>query len=109
MKSVGEVMGIGRGFEEALQKAIRMMDENLQGFEPYQREAVEKELSQPTDKRLLVLAAALKQNWSMDLLYELTKIDRWFLSKLKVSPISLTLNILAQTCNYFVLCLNILK
>lgn len=87
MKSVGEVMGIGRGFEEALQKAIRMMDENLNGFDPYCREPQEKELSQPTDKRLLVLAGALRKDWSLDMLYDLTKIDKWFLSKLKVSSL----------------------
>ncbi|KAA0188625.1 hypothetical protein HAZT_HAZT002270 [Hyalella azteca] len=76
-------MGIGRSFEEAIQKAIRMMDENLIGFDPYHRAADEKELSQPTDKRLLVLAAALKLDWSLDKLYDLTKIDKWFLYKLK--------------------------
>ena len=85
MKSVGEVMGIGRSFEEALQKATRMMDENLKGFDPYQRAAEENELSQPTDKRLLVLAAALRNGWDLDRLYELTKIDKWFLAKLRVS------------------------
>uniref|UniRef100_A0A2P2HXN8 CAD protein-like n=2 Tax=Hirondellea gigas TaxID=1518452 RepID=A0A2P2HXN8_9CRUS len=83
MKSVGEVMGIGRSFEEAMQKAIRMMDENLEGFDPYQREPKEKDLSHPTDKRLLVLAAALRRGWSLDTLYNLTKIDKWFLHKLK--------------------------
>ncbi|XP_066960303.1 multifunctional protein CAD isoform X3 [Macrobrachium rosenbergii] len=83
MKSVGEVMGIGRNFEEALQKALRMVDEALGGFDPYISEADEKELQQPTDKRMLVLAAALKKGWEVDKLYELTRIDKWFLYKMK--------------------------
>lgn len=83
MKSVGEVMGIGRSFEEALQKALRMMDEALHGLDPYVSEADEEELQQPTDKRMLVLAAALKQGWDIDKLYNLTRIDKWFLYKMK--------------------------
>lgn len=83
MKSVGEVMGIGRSFEEALQKALRMVDETLSGLDPYVSEANEEELQQPTDKRILVLAAALKQGWDVDKLYDLTRIDKWFLYKMK--------------------------
>lgn len=83
MKSVGEVMGIGRSFEEALQKAMRMVDENVKGFDPLLREPCEKELLEPTDKRMFFLAAALKCGWDIDRLYNLTKIDKWFLYKLK--------------------------
>ncbi|XP_052761178.1 CAD protein-like isoform X2 [Mya arenaria] len=83
MKSVGEVMAIGRKFEEAFQKALRMMDENLLGFEPHGEEFEAKELQEPTDKRILILALALRCGYSIDRLYELTKIDRWFLHKFK--------------------------
>ncbi|CAL4059135.1 unnamed protein product, partial [Meganyctiphanes norvegica] len=83
MKSVGEVMGIGRSFEEALQKAMRMVDESVKGFDPFLREPTEKELSEPTDKRMFFLSAALKQGWDIDRLYSLTKIDKWFLYKMK--------------------------
>ncbi|RXG73030.1 CAD protein [Armadillidium vulgare] len=83
MKSVGEVMAIGRNFEEALQKAMRMVDESLLGFQPGLAEPSEEELKDPTDKRMLVLASALKDGWDIDRLYELTKIDKWFLNKMK--------------------------
>ena len=83
MKSVGEVMAIGRSFEEALQKAMRMVDESLLGFQPGLKEASEEELKYPTDKRMLVLATALHENWDIDRLYSLTKIDKWFLYKMK--------------------------
>lgn len=83
MKSVGEVMAVGRKFEEAFQKALRMVDENVTGFDPYIRTANDDELEKPTDKRMFVLAAAIKAGYSIDRLYELTKIDRWFLSKFK--------------------------
>ncbi|NXX40675.1 PYR1 protein, partial [Tricholaema leucomelas] len=76
MKSVGEVMAIGRNFEEAFQKALRMVDENCVGFD-------HTELETPTDKRIFVLAAALRAGYSIERLYELTKIDRWFLRKMK--------------------------
>ncbi|NXG47218.1 PYR1 protein, partial [Psilopogon haemacephalus] len=76
MKSVGEVMAIGRNFEEAFQKALRMVDENCVGFD-------HTELETPTDKRIFVLAAALRAGYSIERLYELTKIDRWFLHKMK--------------------------
>jgi len=82
MKSVGEVMAVGRGFEEAFQKALRMVDENISGFDPYSKPVSEEELREPTDKRMFVVAAALKANYSVDKLYELTKIDRWFLTKM---------------------------
>ncbi|XP_052750577.1 CAD protein isoform X2 [Galleria mellonella] len=83
MKSVGEVMSIGRNFEEAFQKALRMVDENVNGFDPNIKNVDENELKEPTDKRMFVLAAAIKNNYSVEKLYELTKIDRWFLEKFK--------------------------
>lgn len=66
MKSVGEVMAVGRKFEEAFQKALRMVDENTVGFDPYAKAACDEELEQPTDKRMFVLAAALKAGYSID-------------------------------------------
>ncbi|CAL8391874.1 unnamed protein product [Arctogadus glacialis] len=83
MKSVGEVMAIGRRFEEAFQKALRMVDENCVGFDHTIRPASESELQMPTDKRIFVLASALKAGYTVDHLYDLTKIDRWFLNKMK--------------------------
>lgn len=83
MKSVGEVMAIGRKFEEAFQKALRMVDENVIGFDPYIKPVNDKELEEPTDKRTFVIAAALKNGYTVDKLYNLTKIDRWFLQKMK--------------------------
>nr|MBE5724562.1 rudimentary [Cucujiformia] len=83
MKSVGEVMAIGRKFEEAFQKALRMVDENVSGFDPYIQEVEDEELEQPTDKRMFVVAAALRQGYTIDKLFNLTKIDRWFLQKMK--------------------------
>ncbi|KAL1395690.1 hypothetical protein pipiens_020056, partial [Culex pipiens pipiens] len=82
MKSVGEVMAIGRKFEEAFQKALRMVD-NVNGFDPYLKAVNEHELVQPTDKRMFVLAAALKAGYTVEKIYELTQIDRWFLRKMK--------------------------
>nr|NVI70450.1 rudimentary [Cucujiformia] len=83
MKSVGEVMAIGRKFEEALQKALRMVDENNVGFDPHNHQVKDDDLEQPTDKRMFVVAAALKSGYSVDKLFNLTKIDRWFLKKMK--------------------------
>ncbi|CAL8315987.1 unnamed protein product [Lota lota] len=83
MKSVGEVMAIGRRFEEAFQKALRMVDENCVGFDHTIKPASETELQMPTDKRIFVLASALKAGYTVDHLYDLTKIDRWFLNKMK--------------------------
>ena len=82
MKSVGEVMAIGRTFEEAFQKALRMVDESL-GFDPDASQFSERLLKEPTDKRIFVLAAAFKEGKSIKDLYDLTKIDEWFLYKLK--------------------------
>ncbi|CAK1552080.1 unnamed protein product [Leptosia nina] len=83
MKSVGEVMAIGRSFEEAFQKALRMVDENVNGFDPYIKQVNDNDLREPTDKRMFILAAALKEGYSVKKIYELTKIDPWFLNKMK--------------------------
>lgn len=83
MKSVGEVMSIGRNFEEAFQKALRMVDNSVNGFDPYLQQVTNDELTEPTDKRPFVLAAALKANYTIDQLHALTKIDKWFLNKMK--------------------------
>nr|XP_033330186.1 CAD protein [Megalopta genalis] len=83
MKSVGEAMAIGRKFEEAFQKALRMVDETINGFDPYLKTPNKEELEKPTDKRMFVLAASIKAGYTIDQLYELTKIDRWFLHKMK--------------------------
>jgi len=84
MKSVGEVMAIGRSFEEALQKAIRMLQVGMYGFvgnENYSFKNLEKELYQPTDERLFGLAEAFKKGWSVEKVASLTKIDPWFYIK----------------------------
>ena len=85
MKSVGEVMGIGRRFEEAYQKAIRMLGVNLHGLvgNNLKFDDVEKELSKTTDKRLLVIVESIKNGLSIGKIHELTKIDKWFLYKIK--------------------------
>ncbi|XP_058791918.1 CAD protein [Phymastichus coffea] len=83
MKSVGEVMAIGRKFEEAFQKALRMVDENVLGFCPYLKSVNEDELEKPTDKRMFVLAAAIKAGYTTEKIYKLTKIDNWFLEKMR--------------------------
>lgn len=86
MKSVGEIMSIGRSFEEAFQKGLRMIQQGMHGFvgnkEIYTNQ-LDKELSTPTDKRVFYLSQAFEQGYSVDKIYELTKIDRWFLYKLK--------------------------
>ena len=83
MKSVGEVMAIGRTFEETLQKALRMVDENVLGFDPDMKSPSEEELKYPTDKRIFILAAALKAGYSIEKLNQLTNIDKWFLYKMQ--------------------------
>jgi carbamoyl-phosphate synthase large subunit len=89
MKSVGEVMAIGRNFEEAIQKGLRMIGQGMHGFvenkelEINDRSEIIKELSNPTDSRIFMIAMALQHNFTIDEIYELTKIDRWFLYKLK--------------------------
>ena len=86
MKSVGEVMAVGRSFEEAIQKAARMLQVGVYGLvanENYSFRSLEKELRQPTDERLFGIAEALKKGFTVDRIHELTRIDRWFLHKIK--------------------------
>jgi len=86
MKSVGEVMSIGRTFEEAIQKGLRMIGQGMHGFvnnRDLSFEDVEKELSNPTDMRIFVIAEAFKKGYSINRLFDLTRIDPWFLYKLK--------------------------
>ncbi|XP_041483716.1 CAD protein-like [Lytechinus variegatus] len=81
MKSVGEVMAVGRKFEEAFQKALRMVDENVTGFDHDKKKVSDEVLKLPTDERIFVVAAALKAGYTIDKLYDLTRIDPWFLHK----------------------------
>ncbi len=86
MKSVGEIMAIGRNFEEAVQKGLRMIGQGMHGFvanKDFVIDDIESELNRPTDKRIFIIAAALKQGYSVDKIHELTKIDKWFLNKLR--------------------------
>jgi carbamoyl-phosphate synthase large subunit len=86
MKSVGEVMAIGRTFEEVIQKGLRMIGQGMHGFvgnRDLEFEDIEKELSEPTDMRIFVIADALSKGWSIDKIHELTRIDPWFLYKLR--------------------------
>ncbi len=86
MKSVGEIMAIGRTFEEAIQKGLRMTGLGMHGFVSNRNISfgdIEKELSEPTDMRIFSIAGALEQGFDVDRIYELTKIDRWFLYKLQ--------------------------
>jgi len=85
MKSVGEVMAIGRTFEEALQKGLRMIQQGMHGFignRHLQVDDLDKALSEPTDRRIFYLSQAMQSGYSIDKIHELTKIDRWFLQKL---------------------------
>ena len=86
MKSVGEVMSIGRTFEEAIQKGVRMIGQGMHGFtgnRDLEFEDIERELTQPTDMRIFVIADAFEKGYSVDQIFELTKIDKWFLVKLQ--------------------------
>lgn len=86
MKSVGEVMAIGRNFEEAIQKAIRSVDYHFEGFAQNQfvsQADIEEELKNPSDKRLFAIANTLHSGkFSVDEIWRITKIDKWFLHKL---------------------------
>ncbi len=85
MKSVGEVMAIGRTFEEAMQKGLRMIGQGANGFvcnKPFKKEDLDDALRHPTDMRIFAVAAAFEAGYTADRIYELTKIDRWFLDKL---------------------------
>ncbi|MCI6862272.1 MAG: carbamoyl-phosphate synthase (glutamine-hydrolyzing) large subunit [Prevotella sp.] len=87
MKSVGEVMAIGRNFEEAIQKGLRMIGQGMHGFvenKVLQIDDIEGALKAPTDKRIFVIAKALKRKiYTVDQIHEMTKIDKWFLEKLQ--------------------------
>ncbi len=86
MKSVGEVMAIGRTFEEAIQKGLRMIGQGMHGFVGNKELAVkdiDAALTHPTDKRIFYISQALKKGYSVDKIHELTKIDKWFLDKLR--------------------------
>ena len=85
MKSVGEVMSIARNFEEALQKAVRMLDIGQQGVtgNGYNFNNLPNELKEPTDKRVFAVANAFTKGYSIDKIYDLTRIDKWFLYKIK--------------------------
>ncbi|MDR2448341.1 MAG: carbamoyl-phosphate synthase (glutamine-hydrolyzing) large subunit [Prevotellaceae bacterium] len=85
MKSVGEVMAIGRSFEEVIQKGLRMIGQGAHGFVANREiviDNIEKALREPTDNRIFVIEKAFKQGYSIDEIHDLTKIDRWFLQKL---------------------------
>jgi len=86
MKSVGEVMSIGRTFEEAIQKGLRMIGQGMHGFvenHPLAIDNIDHALAEPTDKRIFVIANAFSHGYSVDRIHDLTKIDRWFLFKLR--------------------------
>ena len=86
MKSVGEVMAVGRTFEEALQKGLRMIGQGMHGFvenHEIKIKDIAKALHEPTDMRIFVVSKALQIGYSVDQIHALTKIDRWFLEKLR--------------------------
>jgi carbamoyl-phosphate synthase large subunit len=86
MKSVGEVMAIGRNFEEAIQKGLRMIGQGMHGFvgnKDIEDIIIDRELAVPTDMRIFVIATALLKGYSVEKIFDLTRIDRWFLEKLK--------------------------
>ncbi len=86
MKSVGEVMSIGRTFEECIQKGLRMIGQGMHGFVENKDLVIadiDKALREPTDKRIFVISKAMRAGYTIDQIFELTKIDRWFLQKLK--------------------------
>ncbi len=86
MKSVGEIMSIGKSFEEIIQKGLRMIGQGMHGFvgnKDMEFKNLDEELSNPTDLRIFAIAKALEEGYSIERIYELTKIDHWFLEKLK--------------------------
>ena len=86
MKSVGEVMAIGRNFEEAIQKGLRMIGQGMHGFvenKALKINDLDAALREPTDKRVFVISKAMHKDYSVDQIHNLTKIDKWFLEKLK--------------------------
>ncbi len=85
MKSVGEVMAIGRTFEEVIQKGLRMIGQGMHGFvgnRDFEVADMDEALREPTDKRIFVVAKAMREGYTVERIHELTKIDRWFLEKL---------------------------
>jgi carbamoyl-phosphate synthase large subunit len=86
MKSVGEIMSIGRNFEEAFQKGLRMIQQGMHGFAANKNlytNNLDHDLADPTDKRVFYISQALEQEYTVDRIHDLTKIDKWFLNKLK--------------------------
>lgn len=86
MKSVGEVMAIGRNFEEAIQKGLRMIGQGMHGFvenKELEIADIDEALRDPTDNRVFVISKAMHRGYTIDQIHELTKIDKWFLYKLK--------------------------
>ena len=86
MKSVGEVMAIGRNFEEAIQKGLRMIGQGMHGFvenKELEIPDIDAALREPTDKRVFIISKAMHKGYTIDQIHELTKIDKWFLQKLK--------------------------
>ena len=86
MKSVGEVMAIGRNFEEAIQKGLRMIGQGMHGFvenKELEIDNIDEALREPTDKRVFIISKAMHKGYTIDQIHELTKIDKWFLYKLK--------------------------
>ena len=86
MKSVGEIMSIGRTFEEMLQKGLRMIGQGMHGFvgnEHVKFDDLDEELANPTDMRIFAIAQALEKGYTIERLFELTKIDPWFLERMK--------------------------
>lgn len=88
MKSVGEIMSIGRSFEEIIQKGLRMIGQGMHGFvgnDELRFDDLDKELSRPTDLRIFSIAQAMEEGYTIERIHDLTKIDPWFLGKLKIS------------------------
>ena len=86
MKSVGEIMSIGKSFEEIIQKGLRMIGQGMHGFVGNKEivfGSLDEELANPTDLRIFAIAQALEKGYTIDKIYDLTKIDKWFLGKLK--------------------------
>ncbi|MCL1938914.1 MAG: carbamoyl-phosphate synthase (glutamine-hydrolyzing) large subunit [Candidatus Azobacteroides sp.] len=87
MKSVGEVMSIGRSFEEVIQKGLRMIAQGMHGFvanKDLEVDDIDRALSEPTDKRIFIIAQALEAGYSIEQVHELTRIDLWFLQRLQL-------------------------
>ena len=86
MKSVGEVMAIGRSFEEAIQKGLRMIGQGAHGFvgnKEFHLTDLDEALREPTDNRIFVISKAMRAGYTVDQIHSLTKIDKWFLNKLE--------------------------